>query len=106
MVEDCARKTKDQASRRFEMIGEFEEEIVLLSDKMATHSLTGTCVRLKGKVNILAAEEAGAAAELEAATRERTALEADRGLEEPVETGFGELVDSVRNLVSEINIPL
>ena len=101
MVQDCARKTKDQANRRFEMIGEFDEEIVLLSDKLASHSLTAISARLEAKVNNLAAEEAGAAAELEAA-RERPTLEADPGLEEPVETDFGELIDSVRNLVSEI----
>ena len=104
MVEDCARKTKDQASRRFEMIGEFEEEIVLLSDKLASHSLTVTSARLEAKVNNLAAEEAGAAAELEAAARERTTSEADPGLEEPAETDYGKLIDSVRNLVSEIQM--
>ena len=83
------------------MIGEFDEEIVLLSDKLASHSLTATSARLEAKVNNLAAEEAGAAAELEAA-RERTTLEADPGLQEPAESDFGELIDSVRNLVSEI----
>ena len=87
------------------MIGEFDEEIVLLSDKLASHSLTATSARLEAKVNNLAAEEAEPAAELEAA-RERTTLEADPGLEEPAETDLGELIDSVRNLVSEINIPL
>ena len=102
MVQDCARKTKDQANRRFEMIGEFDEETVLLSDKLASHSLTATCARLEAKVNNLAAEEAGASAELEAATRDRPTLEADPGLEEPTETDFGELIDSVRNLVLEI----
>ena len=102
-VRDSARDTKDQANRRFEMIGEFQDEVVRLSEKLAKHSLTGTGVRLAGNVNILAAEETKAALDLEAATTKRTSLETILVQDKSVEADHGKLIDSIRKFVTEIH---
>ena len=104
VVRDCARDTKDQANRRFEMIGEFEDEVVKLSEKLAKHSLTGgTSLRLAGNMNILAAEEARAALELEAASKKRSTLETILVQDESVGADCGDLIDSIKDLATEIN---
>ena len=104
VVRDCARDTKDQANRRFEMIGEFEDEVIQLSEKLAKHSLTGTSLRLSGNMNILAAEEAKATSDLEAACKETAALMKILDQDEQTTAGFGELIDSVREFASEIHL--
>ena len=101
VVRDSARDTKDQANRRFEMIGEFQDEVVKLSEKLAKHSLTGTGVRLAG--NILAAEETKAALDLEAATKKRTSLETILVQDESVQADYGKLIHSIRNFATEIH---
>ena len=103
VVRDCARDTKDQANRRFEMIGEFEDEVVKLSEKFANHSLTGTSMRLTGNLNILAAEEAKASLDLEMASKKSATLETILFQDDAVEADVGQLIDSVRDFASEIN---
>lgn len=104
VVRDCARDTKDQANRRFEMIGEFEDEVVKLSERLAKHSLTGgTSLRLAGNMNILAAEEARAALELEAASRKRSTLETILVQDDSLGAGYGDLIDSIKDLDTEMH---
>ena len=103
VVRDCARDTKDQANRRFEMIGEFEDEVIKLSEKLAKHSLTGTSLRLAGNLNILAAEEAKASLDLEVIGKKSSTLETILFQDDSVEADVGELIDSVREFASEIN---
>ena len=50
-LEDFSGKTQEQATRRFDMIGEFEEEIVKLSEIMANQTLNGTLKRLNKNIN-------------------------------------------------------
>merc|ERR1712029_527342 len=58
-LQDYIGKTQEQATRRFDMIGEFEEEIVKLSDSLAKQSLHGTLKRFNNSLNKVPTNEKG-----------------------------------------------
>ena len=78
MLKDVAEQTKDQADRRFAMIGEFEEELAKIADISAKHLGNGTLGQLDRNLNVLASKEVKIATDLEAIVDELQALNVDQ----------------------------
>ena len=56
-VKDCMERVEGEAKERFNVVEEFEEEMMKLSDKMSQHSLVCTVSRLKKTVDRIEEEE-------------------------------------------------
>ena len=90
MLKDLAEQTQDQANRRFDMIGEFEEELAKFADTSAKHTENGTLRRLDRNVHVLTSKEAKLTSDLEDVVREMQSLNV-----EPTNSGSPELMEVI-----------
>ena len=56
-VKDCMEKAEGETKERFSAVGEYEDEMMQLSDKMSKHSLVCTVTRLKNTLRKVVEEE-------------------------------------------------
>ena len=73
-MKDFSKLTQDQANTRFDMIGEFEEEMLKLSDMMSKQCLNGSLKKLDYNLNNMTSSERDVDAKLSEIDAEAKAL--------------------------------
>ena len=73
-MKDFSKSTQDQANTRFDMIGEFEEEMLKLSDMMSKQCLNGSLKKLDYNLNNMTYSERDVDAKLSEIDAEAKAL--------------------------------